>query len=57
MCTTAEWTAIRAEFNTWRDARLQDEVYDDDEEATIREIVGTTVTVSAKTRGVRMGRS
>ena len=52
MCTTAEWTAIRAEFNTWRDARLQDEVYDDDEEATIREIVGTTVTVSAKTRGV-----
>jgi len=52
MCTTAEWTAIRAEFNTWREARLQDEVYDEDEEASIREVVGSTVTVSAKTRGV-----
>jgi hypothetical protein len=52
MCTTEEWTAIRDEFNAWRDARLQDEVYDEDEEATIREIVGSTVTVSAKTRGV-----
>ena len=52
MCTTEEWTTIRDEFNTWRDARLLDEVYDEVEEATIREIVGSTVTVSAKTRGV-----
>jgi len=52
LCTTEEWTAIRDEFNTWREARLQDDVYDEDEDASIREIVGSTVTVSAKTRGV-----
>ena len=52
LCTTEEWTAIRAEFNSWREARLQDEVYDEEEEGTIREVVGSTVTVSAKTRGV-----
>ena len=52
LCTTEEWTAIRAEYDAWRDARLEDEVYDEDDDATIREIVGSTVTVSAKTRGV-----
>lgn len=52
LCTTEEWTAIRDEFNSWRTARLNDEVYDEDEDATIREIVGSTVAVSAKTRGV-----
>ena len=52
LCTTAEWAAIRSEFNTWRDARLLDPVYDDIADASIREVVGTTVTVSAKTRGV-----
>ena len=40
------------QYNLWRDARLEDEVYDESEDATIREIVGTTVPVSAKTRGV-----
>ena len=52
LCTTEEWTAIRAEYDAWRDARLEDEVYDESEDATIREVVGTTVKVSAKTRGV-----
>ena len=52
LCTTEEWTAIRAEFDDWRDARLQDEVYDESEDATIREVVGSTVRVNAKTRGV-----
>ena len=38
----------RAEFNAWRTARLADDEDDDN----IREVVGTTVAVSAKTRGV-----
>ena len=53
LCTTAEWTALRNEFNSWRTARLNDVVYDDSAEATIREVVGSTVSVSAKTRGVQ----
>ena len=52
LCTTEEWTAIRDEFDGWRNDRLNDEVYDESEEATIREVVGSTVAVSAKTRGV-----
>lgn len=48
LCTTAEWVSLRAEFDTWRTARMDDDPGDDD----IREVVGTTVAVSVKTRGV-----
>jgi len=53
LCTSEEWAAIRSEYESWREARLQDEVYNEDEEATIREIVGSTVSVSAQARGVQ----
>ena len=52
LCTTAEWAALRAQYELWRAARLTDEVYDEQDQATIREVVGSTVGVTAKARGV-----
>ena len=46
LCTTAEWVALRAEFDDWRNRRLADDA------ENIREVVGSTVAVSAKTRGL-----
>jgi hypothetical protein len=57
LCTVEEWQGIREVFNTWRDARLNDEV-DEEDGSSLQEVVGSTVEVSCTALGVSFeGRS
>ena len=50
LCTNEEWAGIKATYESWRTARLADEV--DGDNGSIREVVGSTVAVSCSARGV-----